>query len=48
VRAPISHPTISEGVLGHASSPTQQPGAHLQTNNPHEQGLTFFYGAVIY
>jgi len=29
VRAPISHPTISEGVLGHASSPTQQPGAHL-------------------
>ena len=24
VRAPISHPTISEGVLGHASSPTQQ------------------------
>ena len=31
VRAPISHPTVSEGVLGHASSPTQQPGAHLLT-----------------
>jgi len=31
VRAPISHPTISEGVLGHALSPTQQPGAHLLT-----------------
>ena len=39
VRAPISHPTISEGVLGHASSPTHQPGA-TPTNNLHEQGLT--------